>query len=100
MLWREGEVVGYLATIVEPFWGPAKLFRPQQVWLLLTWADGQRERIFEDYPPWTAVEELRKGVFHWDGERAGDYVATWAEGTERDRLWSEVGIKAPVGAYL
>lgn len=52
--------MGYLASVVESFWGLGGPFGTQeQVWLLVTWAGGQRERIEEDYPPWTSVEELQ-----------------------------------------
>ena len=58
-----GEVAGYVATAVEPMWSPFRPYRrPEQVWLLVSWADDSRERIFEDYPPWTAVAELREGA--------------------------------------
>jgi len=97
-----GEAVGYVATVVEPMWSPSHPFRQQeQVWLLVSWIDGSRERIFEDYPPWTAVEELRHGHFVWespDGEI--DLEASWLTGEERDHAWARYGILHDVSAYL
>lgn len=67
-------VVGHLSTVIERAWSPFR--RHHQVWLLVTWADGRRERIFEDYQPWTAVRELQSGTLCWG-----------------DAIWPRVGFK-------
>jgi hypothetical protein len=80
-------------------WAP---FRWQErVWLLVTWADGSRERIVEDYEPWSSVSELRNGHLVWEtavGEV--DYAAEWLEGEERARAWAAVGIREGVASYM
>jgi hypothetical protein len=96
------EAVGYVAAVVEPMWSPFLPFRRQeQVWLLVSWNDGSRERIFEDYAPWTAVEELRHGHFLWESAQSEiDLEATWLTGEDRERAWARYGILDDVGAYL
>jgi hypothetical protein len=80
-------------------WAPFR--RQERVWLLVTWADGRRERIDEDYEPWIAVKELREGHFRWDSHQGEvDYTAEWLRGDERDRLWQAYGIHDDVGAYM
>ena len=99
VLRQDGVVVGYVATIVESMWAPFR--RQERVWLLVTWADGRRERIDEDYEPWIAVKELREGHFRWDSHQGEvDYTAEWLRGDERDRLWQAYGIHDDVGAYM
>lgn len=102
MLTNDGEVVGHLASIVETFWGLGRpLGLQERVWILITWSDGRRERIEEDYPPWTSVTEIRDGWVSWktDGSE-GHYEVIWLDEPERSRLWPEVGIVGDVGAYM
>jgi hypothetical protein len=58
---------------------PSRPLTTQQwVWFIVVWADGERERLFEDYPPWTAVAEIRSGVFVWEsGPHKGEYAVGW-----------------------
>ena len=49
--------MGHVATIVDSFRG-LLLVKPTRVWLLVTWLDGTRQGIEEDYQPWTSVAEL------------------------------------------
>lgn len=96
------EVLGHLASVVETFWGLGRPFGLQErVWILVTWSDGRRERIAEDYPPWTSVTETRDGWVSWetDGSEVR-YDVTWLGEPERSRLWPQVGIVDDVGAYM
>lgn len=71
------------------------------VWLLVSWLDGTRERIEEDYRPWAWVAELADG--HLEVERRGRKMrlsADWVTGPERESLWGQFGILEPVGAYM
>lgn len=97
-----GNLVGYVATVVEPMWSPFFPFRRQeQVWLLVSWIDGSRERIFEDYAPWTAVEELSQGHLLWESPHGeSDLEARWLSGEEREQAWRRFGIVDDVSAYL
>jgi hypothetical protein len=97
---RDGDaVVGYVASIVEPMW--ASFRRQERVWLLVTWVDGRRERIQEDYEPWTSVSELRDGHFVWETATGEiDFAATWLDGEERAHAWAAVGIHEDVGSYM
>lgn len=89
------DVVGHLSTVTEPIWSPFR--RRHRVWLLLTWVDGRRERIVEDYQPWTLVHELQSGRLSWEGR---DLTARALQGDERATAWEACGIKDEVGAYL
>ena len=99
----DGQVAGYLATIVDQFWTP---FRPltwqERVWWLVTWADGRRDRIEEDYPPWTLVQEVRKGYAELEINPGRDqrFQVQWLEGDARAEAWSHYGILDDVGAYM
>ena len=96
---RDDAVVGHLATEVEGFLGLGG--RQERVWLLITRSDGRRERIEEDYPPWTSVQELRAGVLRWTVE--GDKVqfeAGWLNGEQATEACRLYGIQKPVGHYL
>jgi hypothetical protein len=98
---RQGTaVMGHVATIVDSFRG-LFLVQGKRVWLLVTWLDGTRERIEEDYQPWTSVVELSDGHFTWDrnGE-VQDFEATWLSGQDRDRAWKDFGIHEAVEAYM
>ena len=71
------------------------------MWLLVTWADGRRERIDEDYEPWTWVAELLSGHFVWDrGSARVNFTAEWLTGAERDDAWQKYGILDEVGVYM
>ena len=98
-LLKDGEVVGHLATRVEGFWGLAG--RQDRVWLLITWSDGRRERIEEDYAPWTLVDEVRDGVLRWTvDERESVLEVRWLHGDDARAAWHLHGILRPVGDYL
>ena len=101
-----GMVVGHIATTVEP---ARNLFfrRIHLVWLLITWTNGKRERIIEDYEPWTYVAQLQDGWLLWDDlwddevdAPATRYEARWLAGDERDEAWRRYGIHEPVGHYI
>ncbi|HEX2895623.1 MAG TPA: hypothetical protein VHO29_16595 [Marmoricola sp.] len=89
------DVVGHVATLVERVWSPFR--RHHQVWLLITWADGRRERVFEDYQPWTAVSELRSGALSWEGL---ELAVRQLDADERTTAWDLYGITDAIGAYL
>jgi hypothetical protein len=88
-------VVGHVATLVERVWSPLR--RHHQVWLLITWADGRRERVFEDYQPWTAVSELRSGALSWEGL---ELAVRQLDADERIAAWDLYGITDAIGAYM
>ena len=91
---RDGTVGGWVATTTGRFWSPGRPTRTQTcVWLLFTWADGTRDRIEEDYPPYALVPELLAGGFS-DPER-GEFTARWLTGSERDAAWATHGIHDP-----
>jgi hypothetical protein len=94
----EGSVVEHLATQVERFWGVGG--RQERVWLLITWTNERRERIEEDYPPWTLVEEVRGGSLRWtvDGQQVELDVA-WLRGDQSREALRRYGIREPVGHY-
>lgn len=98
-LHTDDAVVGHLATEVEGFLGLGG--RQERVWLLITWADGRRERIEEDYPPWTSVKELHAGVLRWtvDGRQV-QFKAVWLDGEQATEAWHRYGIHEPIGHYL
>jgi hypothetical protein len=96
VLRRDGDVVGHVATSLGTFWSPARpLTIQQQVWLVLVWADGEREPIIEDYPPWSVVAEINDGVFTWDdGPHSGTYSAAWLPEGQREAKWTELGLSS------
>ena len=96
---HDDSVVGHLATQVECFLGLGG--RLERVWLLITWADGRRERIEEDYPPWTSVEELRAGFLRRsvDGRQV-QFEAVWLYSERATEAWHFYGIHEPVGHYF
>lgn len=58
----DGNIAGYLSTTLDHFWSPGRPLTWQQcVWFEVIWANGHCERVEEDYPPWTLVEEVRQG---------------------------------------
>ncbi len=92
-----GQPVGHVATHVSEFWSPSRAFRRQWwVWYIVVWSDGTRERSEEDYPPWTAVTEMRSG--HLDimspNPRAGRYDFVWLEPEEAASERARLGITA------
>jgi hypothetical protein len=92
---REGAIVGHVATTLGTFWSPGRARTVQQwVWLVVVWADGEKERAQEDYPPWTYVREISDGEFVWPypGPRGGAYTVEWLADEEREAKWAELGI--------
>ncbi len=62
----DGKLAGHIAAEVTTFWGPARLFGLQwNVWLVVVWADGTKERAVEEYPPWEYVAEMKAGFINW-----------------------------------
>ena len=99
----DGHVVGYLATVVGHFWTPFQpLTRQECVWWLVTWTDGRRNRIEEDYPPWTLVDEVREGYAELEVSPQEDrrFSIEWLEGDARAEAWQRYGILDDVGAYM
>jgi hypothetical protein len=95
VLRRNGDLAGHVATVVSTFWSPSRpLSRQWWVWFIVVWANGDRERPFEDYPPWTAVRELQSGTFSWDDGDAhrGEYTVEWLSEGEREAAWSVLGL--------
>ena len=99
-LFLNGVLAGHVATVVEPMWAPFR--RQERVWLMVTWADGSRGGITEDYEEWTSVQELREGHLSWPCDEVGsvDYEARWLDGPERDAAWRRFGIIDDSGAYM
>jgi hypothetical protein len=95
-LWHDGEVAGHVATSLGTFWSPGRPFTiQQQVWLLVVWADGEREASIEEYPPWTVVTEIKAGIFRWDdAPRSGTYSAAWLPEAEGEAKRTELGISS------
>lgn len=92
---RDGAIVGHVATTLGTFWSPGRARTLQQwVWLVVVWADGEKERAEEDHPPWTYVREIRDGTFSWPypGPRGGDYTVEWLPDDEREAMWAELGV--------
>ena len=95
VLRRDGRIAGHVVTTLGTFWSPGRPLTVQQwVWLVVVWADGQKERAEEDYPPWTYVREIWDGVFVWPGPapRGGEYTAEWLPDDERAATWDELGV--------
>jgi hypothetical protein len=94
VLRRDDQVAGHVATTLSSMWSPSRpLSRQDWVWLLIVWADGDRERPVEDYPPWSIVREIQAGRLTWeDGDHAGVYRVEWVPGDEREAAWRELGI--------
>ena len=91
----DGEDAGHIATEVTTFWGLGRPFGLQwDVWLVVVWADGTKERAVQDYPPWAYVTEMKAGFLDWvDGpteahhQRYDIQFLSPEEGrTARDRL--------------
>jgi hypothetical protein len=60
---------------------------------VVVWANGDRERPLEDYPPWTIVKELQDGRLTWDeGDHRGTYSVEWLPADQSRATWSDLGI--------
>ena len=94
VLLQGGEVHGHIATSVSTMWSPGKPFSKQWwVWSVIVWADGQRDRHIEDYPPWSYVAEMNLGYLDWDGaEHSGRYVIEWLPEAEREVVRAKLNI--------
>ena len=95
VLRRDGQVAGYVATTLGPFWSPGRPFTMQdRVWLIVVWADGERGDPIEDYPPWSVVSEVRSGIFVHEeaGPRQGEYVVDWLLADQSEAQWAALGV--------
>ena len=94
---RDGEVAGHVATQVGTFWAPLSFSRRRQwwVWFIVVWADGDREPLDEDYPPWTVVGEMLSGTFSrgHDDAHGGSYTVDWLPEEARHETLSALGIR-------
>lgn len=65
------------------------------VWMIVVWADGDREDPIEDYPPWSYVSEVRSGVFVHEGPgpRRGEYVVEWLPADASEAQWASLGVR-------
>ena len=103
---KGGPVEGYVSTIVEPFWSPLSwppFRRREAVWLLVTWLSGERNRIGEDYPPWTVVRELVAGRIELKPPTESAemvFEARWLSGDAQQEAWTTYGIHHPPGHYM
>lgn len=95
-------MIGHIATTVEGLWAPSHPFRRQQrVWMLVTWADGHRDQITEDYSPWISVKELKQGHLTWfTSEGEVTLSARWLDGAEAIEAWERYGIHNDVSFYM
>lgn len=93
-----GDPAGHIATTVWTFWSPFSPLRMQWwIWYIVVWSDGTRERSEEDYPPWTAVDEMRQGYFDWEpADSSGKirYDFTWLEPEDAAAVRAELGVTA------
>jgi hypothetical protein len=98
VLTRDGEIAGYIATTVLQSWSPLSPLRLRWwVWYIVIWADGTRERKTEDYPPWSAVDEMMHGYFEWETPRSarnGRYEFVWLESERAASARASFGITA------
>jgi hypothetical protein len=96
VLRRDGELAGHVATKVTTFWAPFSfsLRRQWWVWYIVVWANGERERAEEDYPPWIVVTEMQSGIFTWDADdlHQGQYAVEWLPESEREAVLADLGI--------
>ncbi|MBO0607561.1 hypothetical protein [Myceligenerans salitolerans] len=98
ILRRDGEFQGHVASEVTHFFA-----RPRNrwwVWFVIAWADGTKDRLIEDYPPWSYVTEMRQGLFDYAGSmlmtdkaRIGVYEVEWVPASEAARVRAEAGIR-------
>ncbi len=97
VLFSNGDLAGHLAASVGTFWSPSRpLSRQWWVWFIVVWSDGVRERPFEDYPPFSVVEEIVSGTFTWEeaGPHGGSYTVEWVPAGEREGVLADLGIGA------
>ncbi|MGC3992923.1 MAG: hypothetical protein QM779_02135 [Propionicimonas sp.] len=88
----DGELKGYLASVRVRMWFPARQWWP---WFVIVWADGGKDRAFEDYgPKWYTVRELDAGYFeHYpDSGEAEVYEFSWLAPDEAGARWTELGL--------
>lgn len=95
---NDGEIAGYLVTTLNEFWSPGRPLTWQQcVWYEVIWADGRRERVEEDYPPWTLVDEVRQGRVELEvggvAATAATYLLEWMKGDARNKARETLGIQ-------
>ena len=70
---------------------------------MVTWSDGRRDRIEEDYPPWTIVDEVRRGRVELEttpGAVASTFILEWLQGDDRAEAWRRYGITGEVEDYM
>lgn len=97
VLSRDGLAVSHVATTVSQFWSPFSPFRMQWwVWYIVIWSDGEREPSTEDYPPWSAVAEMRDGFLDVQGTAARDgrYDFSWLGADAATRERARLGVSA------
>ena len=94
---RGAELAGHVASEIGSFRSICWPFSSQpQVWLVVVWADGTKQRAVEDYPPWSHVRELDAGRLEWiegpDRTRHGTYEARWLSESEAKLVRESLGI--------
>lgn len=98
ILRRDDKFCGHIASEVSQFQA-----RPRNgwwVWFVILWVDGTKDRLIEDYAPWTYVTEMQQGFIDYAGgmlmmdkTRAGVYDVEWVPVSEAARVRAEVGIR-------
>jgi hypothetical protein len=87
-----GKVVGHIATSVDKFWSPfSPLSLQWQIWSVIVWKDGTKERAIEDYAPWSYVKEMKNGKFSWND---AFYEIEWLPLDKAKRVYKELNIQA------
>ena len=85
-----GELEGHLASVRLKMSFPARQWWP---WFVIVWADGRKDRAFEDYgPKWLTVRELEAGYFEYYPENGGHrmYEFSWLMPDEAGTKWAEL----------
>lgn len=80
-----GGDAGLVFTTRGCFWSPFSLRQQWCIWYVVVWNDGTRERAVEDYPPFIAVDEMKRGRLAVDSERSarsGEYDLKWLNATD------------------
>lgn len=89
----DGELKGYLAAVKLEMIFPGRQWWP---WFVVVWADGHKERSFEDYgPKWYTVRELDAGYLEHttrDGESDETYEFAWLPAEEAAVMWRQLGL--------
>lgn len=97
VLTLDGEVVGHVATSRSWFWSPFSPLRKQWwIWYIVIWADGVRERSAEDYPPFIAAEEMKRGsleVLADDATRSGTFDFEWLSSADGEIVRRDLDIQ-------